>query len=80
MKNLKENIAGAEVIKFQVPTAFNESIEKTVEKIKETKPDFVLNIGQAGRRFAITVERVAINVSDASIPDNLKPATNRFNY
>ena len=30
----------------------------------------VVNIGQAGGRFAITPERVAINVDDFRIPDN----------
>lgn len=71
IKKLKDEIAGAEVIKLQVPTAFNKSVEKTVEKVVEIKPDFVLNIGQAGGRSDITVERVAINMNDARIPDNL---------
>jgi pyroglutamyl-peptidase len=71
VKRLRTNIAGAEVIKLQVPTAFNASIKKAVEKVDEVKPDFVLNIGQAGGRSGITVERVAINVNDARIPDNL---------
>lgn len=71
IKNLKDKIAGAEVIKLQVPTAFNKSVEKTAEKVAEIKPDFVLNIGQAGGRSDITVERVAININDARIPDNL---------
>lgn len=71
IKKLKDEIAGAEVIKLQVPTAFNKSVEKTVEKVAEIKPDFVLNIGQAGGRSDITVERVAININDARIPDNL---------
>jgi pyroglutamyl-peptidase len=71
VKRVKENIAGAEIIKIQVPTAFNKSIEETVKKIEEIKPDFVLNIGQAGGRSGITVERVGINISDARIPDNL---------
>lgn len=71
VKKLSENIGGAEVIKLQIPTAFNKSLENTIEKIKEVNPDFVLNIGQAGGRFDITVERVAININDARIPDNL---------
>lgn len=71
IKKVRENIAGAEIIKLQVPTAFNESIKNTVEKIKEEKPNFVLSIGQAGGRFGISVERVAININDARIPDNL---------
>ena len=72
VKRLKENIAGAEVIKLQVPTAFNASIENTIKKIKEINPDFVLSIGQAGGRSAISVERVGININDARIADNLR--------
>ena len=34
------------------------------------KPDVVLCIGQAGGRFGLTPERVAINIDDARIPDN----------
>lgn len=71
VKRLRDNISGAEVVKLQIPTAFNESIKKTTNKIKEINPDFVLNIGQAGGRSGITVERVAININDARIPDNL---------
>lgn len=71
VKKVKDNICGADVIKFQVPTAFNESIKRTTDKIKEINPDFVLNIGQAGGRTGISIERVAININDARIPDNL---------
>lgn len=34
------------------------------------KPDIVLCIGQAGGRYDMTVERLAINVDDARIEDN----------
>lgn len=70
IKKLKDNIEGAEIVKLQVPTAFYSSINKTVEKIEEIKPDAVLMIGQAGGRFDVTVERIAINLDDARIPDN----------
>lgn len=70
IKRLSSNIAGAEVVKLQVPTVFRKSIDVTIKAIEEEKPDFVLCIGQAGGRFAITVERVAINIDDARIPDN----------
>jgi len=71
LKNLKDNIEGAEIIKIQVPTVFYLSVEKVIEKIKEVKPDAVLSIGQAGGRYDITVERIAINIDDARIPDNI---------
>ncbi|SHF33655.1 pyroglutamyl-peptidase I . Cysteine peptidase. MEROPS family C15 [Caldanaerobius fijiensis DSM 17918] len=70
IKRLSSNIAGAEIVKLQVPTVFRKSIDVTIKAIEEEKPDFVLCIGQAGGRFAITVERVAINIDDARIPDN----------
>ena len=38
--------------------------------IKAEKPDAILCIGQAGGRFDLTPERVAINLDDARIKDN----------
>lgn len=72
LKNLKDKIRETQVIKLEVPTVFGKSINAVVKKIDEIKPDFVLCIGQAGGRYKITVERVAINMDDASIPDNAK--------
>lgn len=71
VKRLKDNIAGAEVIKLQIPTAFNKSTEMIIKKVEEINPDCVLSIGQAGGRYDITIERIAINIDDARIPDNL---------
>lgn len=60
----------AEVIKLEVPTVFHKSIEKVQAAMRQHKPDVVLCIGQAGGRFALTPERVAINLDDARIKDN----------
>jgi pyroglutamyl-peptidase len=38
--------------------------------LEELKPDVVIAVGQAGGRPELSVERVAINVDDASITDN----------
>lgn len=54
----------------QIPTVFDQSIEYLYAAIEETKPDIVFCIGQAGGRGDISIERVAINVNDARIPDN----------
>ena len=70
VRNLKENIAGAEVVKVKVPVVFNKAIEVVECAIEKQKPDFVLSIGQAGGRTNVTVERVAININDARINDN----------
>lgn len=40
------------------------------DSLASLKLDAVLCIGQAGGRFGLTPERVAINQDDASIPDN----------
>ncbi|HCW73500.1 MAG TPA: pyroglutamyl-peptidase I [Clostridiaceae bacterium] len=70
VKLMKDKIAGAEIVKLEIPTVFGKSIEITVEAIRKENPDAVLCVGQAGGRFEVTPERVAINVDDARIPDN----------
>jgi pyroglutamyl-peptidase len=70
VKLLPSQIGNVEVKKLQIPTVFNKSIDVLLEGIKEHKPDVVLCIGQAGGRFDISIERVAINLDDARIKDN----------
>lgn len=70
VKLLPDTIAGAEIIKVEIPTVFSESGPAVEKGIKEYKPDIVLNIGQAGGRSCLTIEKVAVNLADASIPDN----------
>ena len=70
VKHVKPEIAGMEIVKLEVPTVFGESVRLVQEAIEREQPDFVLSIGQAGGRAAVTPERVALNVDDARIPDN----------
>ena len=70
VSRIKDEIAGVEVVKLQVPTVFKKSIEKLEEGIKEHRPDAVICVGQAGGRYEVTPERVAINIDDARIEDN----------
>lgn len=65
-----ERIADCAVIKLTVPTVFHKSIRALEQAMEEHRPDAVLCVGQAGGRFDITPERVAINLDDARIPDN----------
>ena len=67
---LPDVIDGIEVIKVQIPTVFKKSAKKLFETIEAVKPDAVICVGQAGGRFDFNVERIAINVDDARIPDN----------
>lgn len=70
VKLLPDTIAGAQIIKLQVPTRFTLSGTVLEAAVNEHRPDAVICVGQAGGRSAITPERVAINLADASIPDN----------
>ncbi|EJE99927.1 pyrrolidone-carboxylate peptidase, partial [Liquorilactobacillus mali KCTC 3596 = DSM 20444] len=70
VKMIPDKIAQAEIFKLELPTVFNKSAEVVHAAILKYHPDVVLNIGQAGGRYGITPERVAINMDDARIPDN----------
>lgn len=67
---LPDEILGVQIIKKEIPTVFDKSIEVLYQTLKEEQPDMVICVGQAGGRPNITVERVAINQDDARIPDN----------
>lgn len=70
VKLVAPQIEDISVIKLEIPTVFDISIERLYEAIALHKPDAVLCVGQAGGRKAITPERIAINIDDAGIPDN----------
>ena len=67
---VSDHIAGAEIVKIIVPTVFDKSIDTVYEAMKREQPDVTFCIGQAGGRYELTPERVAINLNDARIPDN----------
>lgn len=67
---LPNHINETEIIKIEIPTVFHKSLNKIKEAIEAHHPDIIIAVGQAGGRFGITPERVAINVDDARIPDN----------
>lgn len=70
IRRLPSSLAGAEIKCLQVPVTFHQSATVVAETMADYQPDVVLCIGQAGGRFGLTPERVAINQDDASIPDN----------
>ena len=65
-----DRIGEAEIVKLSVPVVFGKSVEVVRRTMEAERPDVVLCIGQAGGRFGLTPERVAINIDDARIPDN----------
>lgn len=70
VKRLPDTINGSEIIKLEIPTVFHKSADVVKEKVAEVRPDVILAVGQAGGRYGITPERVAINIDDARIADN----------
>lgn len=70
VRRLPDTVAGAQVIKVEIPTVFGRSAQAVHAAILEHDPDVILSVGQAGGRFAVSPERVAINVDDGRIPDN----------
>lgn len=67
---LPEEIAGARIVKLELPTVFRRSAQQLEQAVREERPDVVLCVGQAGGRADISVEKVAINLMDARIADN----------
>lgn len=63
-------IAGHTVVVAQLPTVFGEALRALHGLLVKHQPALVICVGQAGGRSALSLERVAINVDDAPIPDN----------
>jgi pyroglutamyl-peptidase len=63
-------LGDAHVHAMCLPTEFGASLLALKRAIRAHQPQLVLCLGQAGGRADLTVERVAINVDDARIPDN----------
>ena len=67
---LPETIGGIRLEKRLLEVTFLGAKDAVCRYVDEIKPDYAICLGQAGGRFAITPERVAINVMDARIADN----------
>lgn len=65
-----ERIGGHRVVARLLPVEFGASLRALQAALDAVRPTLVLCIGQAGGRAQLSLERVAINVDDARIPDN----------
>lgn len=61
---------GSPIFVAELPCEFRRATEELVTLIERHQCDIVLGVGQAGGRAEISLERVAINIDDARIPDN----------
>ena len=70
VKLLPDRIAGYDIVKIEVPTVFGDDGIVLEKAIEENHPDVVICVGQAGGYSVMAVEKVAVNLIDARIPDN----------
>ena len=63
-------VGGHRIVARQLPTEFDASLRALRSAIRDTQPALVVCTGLAGGRRELSLERVAINVDDARIPDN----------
>ncbi len=59
----------AELHTMILPVNRFRAIEMALEDLRSYRPDHVIMLGEAGKRFRVNAERVAINVDDYRIPD-----------
>ena len=67
---LPDTVGGYEITKLEIPTVFGLAAETVLQAAEELQPHAILCVGQAGGRSAVTPEVVAINLREATIPDN----------
>jgi pyroglutamyl-peptidase len=70
VRRLPEQLGQARLAARGLPTIFGAALTALDAAVRELRPDIVLAVGQAGSRAALSVERVALNIDDARIPDN----------
>ena len=66
-----ERLGDLPVVAAQLPTAFGAALRVLDELLDRHRPTLVVAVGQAGGRAELSLERIAINVDDARIPDNV---------
>ena len=70
LKRLPARLGGLDIATRALPTVYGEALPALREAIALNEPDIVLCTGLAGGRAALSLERIAINIDDARIPDN----------
>ncbi|MGE4240587.1 pyroglutamyl-peptidase I [Ramlibacter sp.] len=66
-----QSILGHRIVGAQLPTVFVQSLQVLRDLLRRHRPTLVIATGQAAGRAAVSLERIAINVNDARIADNL---------
>ncbi|MFP4460636.1 MAG: pyroglutamyl-peptidase I [Thermotogota bacterium] len=70
LKHLDFNHSILEIYKIILPVTVKEAGKMVTKAIKDIQPDYLVSLGLNGKLSHIALERVAINILDARIPDN----------
>lgn len=70
LSELDKNFNNHEIHTLLLDVVYNKDSKKLLDKIGEINPDLILLLGQAGGRAWVSFEFCAINIKNASIPDN----------
>lgn len=69
-RTLEGALPGASVVSAVLPVSYKRAREAVRRLVEEHLPDVAIALGQAGGLAHVAVERVAVNLMDARIPDN----------
>ena len=67
----KDRISNIAVLTAELPVDRYRAVDTALDLLMVNRPDIVIMLGEAGGRYKINPERVAINVDDFRIPDNV---------
>ena len=70
VQGLREIPDGLDLMRLRLPVSFREAPRMLREAVEAEHPAVVISVGQAGGREGISLERIAVNLRDARIPDN----------
>ena len=70
VSRLPDTVGDYRLTRLMIPTRFRTAGEQVLAAAEKDPADVILCIGQAGGRAAVTPERVAVNLMDATICDN----------
>jgi pyroglutamyl-peptidase len=70
LRRLPSRLGGLDIATRALPVVYGAALPALREAIVSAAPDIVLCVGLAGGRAELSLERVAINLDDARIPDN----------
>ena len=65
-----QGAGGVELIVQQMPVCFSGVASALRAAVQEHSPDIIIMLGQSGGSGCVRLERVALNMMDAKIPDN----------